>query len=214
MVYYDLDIEKPKIDKIGDDYFYENHKLDCEFFESNHTYWLGYWEGEDFYKVKQLVSVTTIMKKYNLVSGYGKIPAYRLQKKAEYGSFVHKELEEYIKYNKAGFSNELSLFIQKSLEQDIIPEKSEFIVFNDVVAGTVDLQCKMNGFDCKADFKTTAKYDENYLSWQLSIYNYLDKNKAEKIYCFHFINDDLKIIPVPFKTDAEIEEIFEKERNL
>lgn len=214
------DIENQKdvsIYKKDDGYYWENHKLECKFFEFNHTYWLGYTsdltkEDSVFYKVRQLTSVTTLMKKHKLIQDYGRIPEYILRRKAKFGTLIHKELERWAKYNEIGFSDELQLFINFSKINDIKPLQSEYIVYNDVVAGTVDVECMINGFQCKADYKTTTTYDEEYLSWQLSIYNYLDNHKDEKLICFHFHNNTLDMYEVPVKNDEEIEALFEAER--
>lgn len=201
-----------EIEKIANDYFWRGHKLDCKFFENNHTYWLGFYENDEFVKVKELVSVTTLMKKHELVKGYGNAPKSVLQKKAKRGTLIHKELEDWAKNGEIGFSDELHDFILFSKANDVEIVKSEYIVFNDVVAGTIDVKFKMHGFDCKADYKTTSKYDEEYLSWQLSIYNYLDNEKDEKLICFHFHDNKLDVLNVPQKSDLEIENLFEKER--
>lgn len=217
MIYLELETNEPIIiEKKSDDFYWQGHKLECRIFENTHTYWLGFVlknenGDEEFYKVKELISVTTFIKKYGLVKGYGNVPNYILQKKAKRGTLIHKELENWVKFGDVGFTDELYLFMRETAIQDIKPTKSEYIVFNDVIAGTVDFKGIINGFNCKADYKTTAKYDEEYVSWQLSIYNYLDKEKDEKLICFHFHDNKLDMIDVPMKTDEEIENYLKKE---
>ena len=202
-----------EITKIGNDYYFGEHKLDCVFYEETHEYWLGYWQDNDeFERVKKLISVTQLMKKYDLIKGYGNIPKSILNKKAEYGSLVHREIDEYIKKGQVGFSKEVGEFMKFCNTYDLKPIKSEFLVYNDVCAGTVDLMAEFNGFKVRLDNKTTATYDGEYLSWQLSIYDYLDNDKCDKLACLWF-KDGLQYKDVDFKRLEEIEKIMEAERS-
>jgi hypothetical protein len=202
-----------EITKIGNYYYFGEYKLDCVFYEEAHEYWLGYWQDNDeFERVKKLISVTQLMKKYDLIKGYGNIPKSILNKKAEYGSLVHREIDEYIKKGQVGFSKEVGEFIKFCNTYDLKPIKSEFLVYNDVCAGTVDLMAEYNGFKVRLDNKTTATYDGEYLSWQLSIYDYLDNEKCDKLACLWF-KDGLQYKDVDFKRLEEIEKIMEAERS-
>jgi hypothetical protein len=201
-----------EIIKQGKKYYYNGHELECMFYEETHEYWLGYWQDNDeFEKVKKLISVTQLMKKYGLVKGYGNIPKSILNRKAEYGSLVHSEIDKYIKRGEIGFTKEVGQFIEFVKIYDFKPIKSEFVVYNDVCAGTVDLMAEYNGFKVRADNKTTATYNAEYLSWQLSIYDYLDNEKCDKLGCLWF-KDNLKYKDVEFKDISEIEKIMENER--
>lgn len=201
-----------EIIKKDNKYYYDNHKLDCKFYEETHEYWLGYWQDNDeFVRVKKLISVTQLMKKYELVKGYGNIPKSILNKKAQYGSLVHKEIDDYIKYGNVGFTTEVGEFIMFCKVQDFRPIKSEFIVYNDVCAGTLDMLAEYNGFIVRIDNKTTATYDAEYLSWQLSIYDYLDTQKCDKLGCLWFKNG-LQYKDVEFKDIKEIEYLMQRER--
>lgn len=201
-----------EIIKKGDKYYYNDKELECAFQVDTHEYWLGYWlDNDEFKRVKKLISVTQLMKKYGLVKGYGSIPKSILTKKAEFGTLVHNEIDDYIKKGEIGFTAEVGEFIKFCRVQDFKPIKSEFIVYNDVCAGTVDLMAEHNGFKVRADNKTTASYDKDYLSWQLSIYDYLDNEKCDKLACLWF-KDGLKYKDVEFKGIEEIEKIMQAER--
>ena len=182
----------------------------CTFKEDTHQYFLvDKATGE---VVKELISVTTLLKKHGLSPNYSGVPSETLKAKAEYGSFVHKELENYIKKGEIGFSQELQDFLTYCKNTNFIPTQSEFIVYNDIVAGTVDIRGYNYTHKILGDFKTTATLHKEAVSWQLSIYAYLFKKDIRfKLQAFHF-NDGLKVVDIEFKPIEEIEKLLECER--
>lgn len=198
--------------------YMEIQETKCIFKEDTHQYFLV--DAKTGEVVKELISVTTLMRKHGLAPNYDGVPSETLKAKAEYGSLVHKELENYIKSGEIGFTQELQDFISWSKENDFEAVDSEFIVYNDIVAGTVDLlgnQKFAEDFsDILGDFKTTATLHKEAVSWQLSIYAYLYKHlfggTFEALKAFHF-NDGLKVVHIEAKPVEEIEKLLEAERN-
>ena len=177
------------------------------FIEDTHEYFLG---------DKKLISVTQLMQKHGLAPNYGDVPSEVLRAKAERGSLVHKEIEEYIKEGNIGFTNELIEFINADKGEVL---KSEFKVNNDIVAGTVDLLLYKNNEYIIADLKTTSELHIDAVSWQLTIYAYLLSKinpmiKVTKGQAFHFNKDGkLNIIDIVLKPFEEIDRLMECERN-
>ena len=177
------------------------------FIEDTHEYFLG---------DKKLISVTQLMQKHGLAPNYGDVPSEVLRAKAERGSLVHKEIEEYIKEGNIGFTNELIEFINADKGEVL---KSEFKVNNDIVAGTVDLLLYKNNEYIIADLKTTSELHIDAVSWQLTIYAYLlgqinPMIKVTKGQAFHFNKDGkLNIVDIVLKPFEEIERLMECERN-
>ena len=177
------------------------------FIEDTHEYFLG---------DKKLISVTQLMQKHGLAPNYGDVPSEVLRAKAERGSLVHKEIEEYIKEGNIGFTNELIEFINADKGEVL---KSEFKVNNDIVAGTVDLLLYKNNEYIIADLKTTSELHIDAVSWQLTIYAYLlgqinPMIKVTKGQAFHFNKDGkLNIVDIVLKPLEEIERLMECERN-
>lgn len=176
-----------------------------KFIEETHQYF----DGE-----KELISVTTLMKKHGLAPNYDGVNAEVLRAKAERGSLIHKEIEDYIKQGSVGFTEELAQFADYLKVWGIEVIKSEEIAYNDITAGTVDLLLKDNGTLVIADIKTTATLHKDAVSWQLSIYAYLlglDINKGQ---AFHFDkNGKLDVVDISLKPVAEVEKLMECERN-
>ena len=177
------------------------------FIEDTHEYFLG---------DKKLISVTQLMQKHGLAPNYGDVPSEVLRAKAERGSLVHKEIEEYIKEGNIGFTNELIEFINADKGEVL---KSEFKVNNDIVAGTVDLLLYKNNEYIIADLKTTSELHIDAVSWQLTIYAYLlgqinPMIKVTKGQAFHFNKDGkLNIVDIVLKPFEEIDRLMECERN-
>lgn len=201
-----------EIKKVGKVYYFGKHKLECRFYEEPHEYWLGYNENSEFIKVKQLISVTTLLKKHKLSADYSKVNKSILKAKAERGNIIHEELEIYVKTGEYGFTEELQQFTRACEIEEIVPQKSEFIVFNDVVAGCVDTSGTIKGFSYIGDYKTTAVYHEQAVAWQLSLYEYLSGENFDKLICFWFKNG-LSIKEVTRIAREKIEELIDLERN-
>lgn len=169
---------------------------------------------------KELISVTTLMKKHKLSPDYSAVSNEILFNAAQRGTLIHKEIEELIKKNSIGFSNECAMFNKEFNNRKYNVLKSEFKVYNDVCAGTLDLIYRDEKLDLViSDIKTTSTLHKEAVSWQLSIYKYLytrmfpDFEAPSKASVVHFPNDyEIKIVEVPLKADAEVEALFAAER--
>ena len=149
-----------------------------KFDKENHTYKLLKDSGEQI----DLISATTLLKKHGLSPDYTKVKGEVLKLKADRGTVIHEELEKYINHKEIGFTGELDAFIETCFANDILPSKSEFMVWNDEIAGTVDVAGLIGDKTFIGDFKTTANLHIEAVSWQLSLYAYLMKEKFDK-YC-------------------------------
>lgn len=191
--------------------YMEVKETKCIFKEDTHQYFLVDCKTGEV--VKELISVTTLLAKHGLAPDYSGVPSETLQAKAKYGSLVHSEIEKYIKDGEIGFTDELQEFIDHCKKTGLKPIKSEFIVHNDIVAGTVDLAGE-DGDEMLAyiDYKTTATLHKEAVRWQLSLYDYLGGNAADILQAFHFASP-LRVVdlePIPLD---EIERLLACERN-
>ena len=189
-----------------------------EFDESKHEYTL---DG------KKLISVTQLMQKYGLAPDYSNVSPSVLQAKANYGKLIHEEIEQWIKYRKIGFSKELVSFVKYLNETNTRVIESEYQVYNDVVAGTIDLLLERLGQQIIADIKTTYQIHKESVSWQLSIYLYLYielvkllrpqlrlKYSQFKGECYHFNKDgELNVVEIPLKPESEVKKLIQAVRD-
>lgn len=179
-----------------------------EFREETHEYFL---DG------RKLISVTQLMQKHGLAPSYDAVPSEVLRAKAERGTLIHKEIEDYLKNGEIGFTTELMEFRNHIASNVITVLASETMFNNDIVAGTVDLVLDDNGATI-ADIKTTATLHKEAVSWQLSIYAYLVGEStgiwANKGQAYHFQPDGtLKVVKIPLKPEDEVKRLLECERN-
>ena len=182
---------------------------DIRFVEETHKYYLG---------DKELISVTTLMQKHGLAPSYEGVDPNVLKAKAERGTLIHKEIEDYCVRDEIGFTEELSRFIEYVENNDIKVLGNEVLVHNDIVAGTADL---ILGNNTIADIKTTYTVHTDAVSWQLSIYAYLYnqtlENKENMIVngkVFHFNNQgELDVKDIPLKPEWMVEKLLKCEED-
>lgn len=183
----------------------------CKLYEKEHEYWLGDIENGEFIKKRKLLSVTQLMRKYGVSPEYPNIDKKVLELKAERGTLIHQELQEWAETGEIGFTKELGQFIDYAKQNNYTPLASEKIVYNDVVAGTIDTIGMLGDKKIIADYKTTASFHEDAVSYQLSIYEYLLGEQVDELKCFWFKNG-VKVKDVSRVPREAIEYLMEKER--
>ena len=173
---------------------------EVNFDKATHTYSL---EG------KKLISVTQLLQMFHLSPDYTIVDEEILKASADRGSMIHAEIEAYNKRGEIGFTTEMANY-KKYLDQNGLKcLNSEFVVFDDIVAGTADLLLDEHGEKVIADIKTTATLHRNSVSWQLSLYAYLlGDNEVKRGQAFWFDHDgNLKVVDIPLKPKAEVERL-------
>lgn len=168
------------------------------------------------YNGKELISTTTLLSKHHLSPDYSAVSDERLEKAREYGNQVHKDIENYVKEDIDTHSIELTNFINWLDKSGYEVVDSEYLVCNDIVGGKVDLLLRHKESDVYVicDIKTTSIIHKESVSWQLSVYNYLDEDVALLGMCLHFLKDgSLEVESIPLKAPRDIEKLFECERN-
>ena len=177
--------------------------------DKNHTY---------FVDGIQVPSVTGLLH-FIYPDKYKGISSEVLSNKASYGTEVHELIE---KVNNDNVINPLDAYSYKCsdpiMTESLIsyinlknkykfkPLRQELIVYNRYVAGRFDLLSEMNQKKCLMDYKTTYSLDRDYLSWQLSIYNFLNQeDKADELYAIWVPKrKETELVQIDFKTDEEI----------
>ena len=132
------------------------------FNELDHTYTL-----DD----KFLNGVTSILYRQLFADKYSGISDEVLNKAAEYGKGVHESIELYDSLGIGEDDDAVKAYLKLIKKAKLTRLDNEYLVSdNDYVASSIDVV-----FDdfTLADIKTTSHLDEEYVSWQLSIYAYL-----------------------------------------
>lgn len=171
----------------------------------------AYWSDDG----RRLISVTQLLRKHGLAPDYSGVPEGVLKAKAERGTMIHKEIEDYVKRGEAGISAELLAFIAATEKLGCRPIASEETVGNDIAAGTFDLLLDYGDRDFAiADVKTTYALHKESVAWQLSLYAYLSGNpRIKRGEAWHFGPKGLHILGIPLKPKEEVERLLECERN-
>lgn len=178
---------------------------DVVFNEAEHTYTLG---------DKLLHGITPVVEKYICEGKYDGIPAVVLAKAAERGSKIHKEIELELSGFTSNFVTlETNAFLAATTDYKFIA--SEYLVSdNDYFASKIDIvDDKHNLYD----IKTTSSLDEEYVSWQLSIYAYLFELQngfpCGRLYAVWLRNGDCRIIEVEKKDKTLVLQLLSAARN-
>lgn len=193
-----------------------NNITEVQFLEYTHTYLFG---------DRQLMGVTSLMKKHGLSPDYGNVPSATLKNAAKLGTEAHKALENYIEGLPVLETNLIKSF--RKLNLNIV--ETEYLVSDlDTVASSIDLlDYRGKNVYRIIDVKRTAQTHTKALAWQLGIYKYLflkrnPKAVVEACFCLKIKKgstenifddevDELKEIePVPAE---KVEALLECERN-
>ena len=167
---------------------------------------------------KEVISVTQLLQKHKITPSYDAVDKELLRVASERGTLIHEEVENWIKNNETGFTEEFERICDFLIERADGNTKilSEQMVANDIVAGRFDLLY----LDDKkrlvlTDIKTGNSKHLYGWTWQLSLYKYLyekmyDK-KIESLQIF-WVNGDLTVIPCEYVGDDKIENLLNAER--
>ena len=197
-----------------------------DFEERNHVYAIN---GEI-----ATTSVTELLAKHGLAPNYKGVSKTKLEASANIGKEVHKDLEEIVNdlshepTTKQG--KQFKEWATMNLKMGVAEQKVGFEFEGFTIAGTIDLI----GVDYQdrliiGDHKNTSKFHREYVSWQVSLYDYFMRRlRAEKIngrsfagwtgakqfYCFHYDPKTAKMTIYELEKidDAEIEKLIECER--
>ena len=165
-------------------------------------------------------SVSEILK-YIFPNKYKEVPKKVLEKKAEYGTRVHlaiQLLEEEgikIKLNPNQRASLLQYFDLKKEYNIQVIEQEKIVSYEYEYAGRLDMIAYVNGELSLIDIKTTYEIDEEYLSWQLSMYELAYGKKFDKLYCLWLPKNKLgDLVKIKRKEKKEIiKKLKEKKEN-
>ena len=135
------------------------------FDELDHTY---------TYKGKKLSGVTALLGRQLFQSKYDGISKGVMERAAERGNAIHRQIEMYESFGGENFDAEVDAYIKLKAKNKFDTLCTEWLVSdNKHVASSIDVVFEKGKEIVLCDIKTTSKLDMEYLSWQLSIYKYL-----------------------------------------
>lgn len=181
--------------------------------------WVVFNEEEHTYTLngKQLHGITGMLSRQLFADKYKDIPEYILKRAAKRGTEVHKDCE---------FTDATGLEPQttegknyRELRKDFNVIANEYTVSdNEYFASNIDCVWEKDGEVILADIKTTSHLDEEYLSWQLSIYAYLfelqnPKLKVSQLYGVWLKDNKKKLVTICRRPTEEIIKLMDCEKN-
>lgn len=185
------------------------NKSQVVFCELDHTYTL---DG------KSLSGVTSILNRQLFADKYSGISDEVLNKAAEYGKGVHESIELYDSLGIGEDEDAVKSYIKLCQKEGLTRLDNEYLISdNDYVASSIDVVFD----DCSlADIKTTSHLDEEYVSWQLSIYAYLFEKQNPDLQANRLLAIWLpkarygkpKVVEVPRKPVSEVIRLIEADK--
>lgn len=194
------------------------------FIEKTHTYTV---DGDIAY-----ISVTELLAKHRLAPDYSKADKGDLKAKREKGKEIHADLEKVLNMAKyeptTAQGQRFAEWVSKNVSCGVGEQPLALDYKGMIIAGTSDLMFFLkNGDVCVGDHKCVASVDKEYVSWQVSLYDYFARKLkgrvvngvkwnwkgANKFYCFHHTDDEMKIVELEKISDTEIERLLEAEYN-
>lgn len=187
-----------------------------KFDSEQHRYYLINNNGEI---ETELISVSKLMEKHGLKVDYSQVPEQVLAQAALFGNINHAYLEKYFKG--LALKEELPETIINGLnilkENKFVELSSEQQVYNDFVAGTIDLIAYHDTKLALVDFKFTYNYNSYAIMWQLNIYKHLAKSSlnidVEELWCLWYNKQkqEFELKEVPILQDYLVYQLFNAE---
>jgi hypothetical protein len=171
------------------------------FDKEKHTYTLN---GE----LLPIQGITRMIDRQIFGSKMQNVPESVLKKYAEFGSLVHKEIQDYYENGDFPTTDEAMAFVSKGIQCTVC----EFIVGDERVATAIDFVGE-DGF--LYDFKTSTTLDKERVSWQLSICAYLFERqtgqKVKGLMGVHLRGKECTFVGVERKSDEQVEALIQAE---
>lgn len=183
-------------------------KSSVVFNEENHTYMLG---------EKQLQGITGMISRQLFPDKYRDVPAFVLKKAAEKGSLIHNQCQFADTTGLPPESIEAENYIRMRVNAGYNAFANEYTVSdNEYFASNIDCVWEKDNRISLGDIKTTQHLDEEYLSWQLSIYSYMFELqnpliKVDKLFGIWVRGDKHELVEITRKPDEEVRKLMECE---
>lgn len=176
------------------------------------------------------ITITELLKKHGLAPKYDFVDKEVLKKSAEKGKIIHQDLENVL--NKENYDAEteegrqFAKWVKDNLDCGVGEQLLGLDYNGMLICGTADVMGILKDKSyVVADHKCTNVFHREYVSWQVSLYDYmarkLGKEKvngkvlnwkgARKFYCFHYNDGKMKVYELDKIPDSEIEELLKKE---
>ena len=199
--------------------------MKIDFDESTHTYSIN---GDI-----ASISVTELLAKHHLSPNFDGVDKKLIKKAAEEGRAVHEDLEKIFNEENYELTTEqgknFEKWVKENVKCGVAEQRLGYEYKGMTIAGTADVMGFLKDDTLfVGDHKNTAQFNREYVSWQVSLYDYFARKLkgeklngnifnwkgAEKFYCFHYDkkkNGELTVFELEKVPDNEIERLIECE---
>ena len=167
---------------------------------------------------KQLQGITGMISRQLFPDKYKDVPDFVLKRAAEKGSLIHAQCQFVDATGLPPESIEAENYIRMRVNAGYKALANEYTVSdNEYFASNIDCVWEKAGRICLGDIKTTLHLDEEYLSWQLSIYAYLFELqnpllKVDKLFSTWLRGNKHEFVEISRKPDKEVKKLMECEK--
>lgn len=181
------------------------------------------------------ISVTELLAKHKLAPKYSGVDKKFVIAAAEEGKKIHADLEKI--FNEKEYTLEtpqaknFEKWVKENVKCGVGEQKLALNYKGMTIAGTADVMGFLKDDSLfVGDHKNTAQFNREYVSWQVSLYDYFARQLkgeklngqafnwggASKFYCFHYNKKkegELEVYELDKVPDSEIERLLECEYN-
>jgi hypothetical protein len=159
-----------------------------------------------------LSGVTAMLSEMIFKNKYANVPEFILNRAARHGTFVHECCELADTLHIDTDCPEQREYSKERAKLGFIHVASEFLISDEEnIASSIDKVFEKDGEIHLADIKTTYKLDEEWLSWQLSVYAYLFERqtgkKVAKLWSIWLRDGKCQFKEVTRKPDAAVKKL-------
>lgn len=180
--------------------------VDFYYDEATHSYYVA---------GKKVPSVTFLLAKHGITPSYARVDPQVLAYKAQRGTLVHKEIEDFVLDGVEGMTPECEYFINH-----IYPLCKSWLtevrLFSEWYCGTCDLVGFPNDEEAWVVDTKTGHVDKNAVAWQTRMYARIMpmlEGKKVRYFVYDAKADGGKLIEVQPTPDTEIDKLLEAEKN-
>ena len=131
------------------------------------------------------ISVTELLHKHKLAPDYSGVNLEKVEQSAELGKKVHKDLEdvlnEFAYQPQTEQGKNFCKWVEKNLDCGVGEQKLGLDYKGMLVAGTADVMAIAADKQLVlADHKNTSKFQQEYVTWQVSILDYMARKLGKE----------------------------------
>lgn len=151
---------------------------------------------------KELISVTTAIRKYIQPDLYAGVPTAILNAAAERGTNIHAHIDALEKGIPFADTDDIPEMVsykkwrEQNIPSDMVVRTEQIVSDGEIIAGTIDMVAHNGNETWLFDVKTTYALNIEYLRWQLSLYAYCLGGDISRFGCLWVHDGECKEVEI------------------